>query len=468
MRTSGSRIEPALMAATVIHFFFADFFSTLTSTLFAENNWKTASSALRLVVAAGSADLPSPSSLATLGKAGAAGISSVVWRDSGVCEARLGDPSTNSLVNSGCLTTTGADAAVTEARGLSPVVDTPRASVTAASAPVVVKQPELTNELVDGSPSRASQTPESRHTTLEIPAAPALPSVASEEGLGKSAEPAATTRRKADEAVFQLFSANKVEVKVEKKSAKKKWITVAAISAGSILLPLVLMIPLFHHGTKSEAKHSVQPLPGASDPQPMTDAPNPSASKPPAQGKPLATTGKQQATDNQPTSEEEGTTSPQVQTTMMNDQLTAPTRIPKQNAENAPPPASLDTASTDGLGGGNANASMFNGHSQPNVKVAPSKPVAISSGVATGMLIQKTPPEYPPIAKTAHVAGTVELHAIISTDGTIKDLHALSGPVMLRQAALDAVRNWRYKPYRLNNQPVEVETTINVVFTLGG
>src|SRR5208337_857775 len=123
MRTSGSRIEPALMAATVIHFFFADFFSTLTSTLFAENNWKTASSALRLVVAAGSADLPSPSSLATLGKAGAAGISSVVWRDSGVCEARLGDPSTNSLVNSGCLTTTGADAAVTEARGLSTTGD---------------------------------------------------------------------------------------------------------------------------------------------------------------------------------------------------------------------------------------------------------------------------------------------------------------------------------------------------------
>jgi protein TonB len=83
------------------------------------------------------------------------------------------------------------------------------------------------------------------------------------------------------------------------------------------------------------------------------------------------------------------------------------------------------------------------------------------------MLVQKTPPEYPPIAKTAHVAGTVELHATISTDGTIKDLHAVSGPVMLRQAALDAVRNWRYKPYRLNSQPVEVETTVNVVFSLG-
>jgi protein TonB len=66
------------------------------------------------------------------------------------------------------------------------------------------------------------------------------------------------------------------------------------------------------------------------------------------------------------------------------------------------------------------------------------------------------------------VAGTVELHATITTNGTIKDLRAVSGPALLRQAAVDAVRNWRYKPYRLNNQPVEVETTINIVFTLGG
>jgi protein TonB len=198
-----------------------------------------------------------------------------------------------------------------------------------------------------------------------------------------------------------------------------------------------------------------------------TSEPTPQASsKPTAQGKPQTTTEKQQTTDNQPTSQEQTTTPAPVQPTMMNDQLTAPTRIPKQEAENAPPPSSSDTASADGLGGGNANVSMFSGHGQPTVKV--SRPVAISSGVATGMLIQRTPPDYPPLAKTAHVAGTVELHATISTNGTIKDLHAVSGPVMLRQAALDAVRNWRYKPYKLNDQPVEVETTINVVFTLGG
>jgi len=84
------------------------------------------------------------------------------------------------------------------------------------------------------------------------------------------------------------------------------------------------------------------------------------------------------------------------------------------------------------------------------------------------MLIERTPPVYPNIAKTARVSGTVELHAIISTNGTIKDLQVVSGPVMLRQAAVDAVRSWRYQPYKLNNQPVEVETTINVLFTLGG
>jgi TonB family protein len=351
---------------------------------------------------------------------------------------------------------------------LSPVVDRPRDLGSAASAPVIVKQQELTDELVNGSPSRASHKPEAHHTTNEVPVAPGLPNVATVDGTRNSPEPTATVRRKADEALIQLFSPKNIEVKGEQKTAKKKWITIAGVSAGAILLPLVLMIPLLHHGTKSVAKHSVQPLPGATDTQPNTNTPNPSASKPPAQGKPLATTEKQQTTDNQPTDEQEGTTPTQAQSTTMNDQLTAPTRIPKQEAENAPPPGSIDTAGADGLGGGNANASIFNGHAQPSIKVTASKPVAISSGVATGMLIQSTPPVYPSIAKTSRVAGTVELHAIISTNGTIKDLQAVSGPVMLRQAAVDAVRKWRYEPYRLNKQPVEVETTINVVFTLGG
>jgi protein TonB len=62
----------------------------------------------------------------------------------------------------------------------------------------------------------------------------------------------------------------------------------------------------------------------------------------------------------------------------------------------------------------------------------------------------------------------VVLQATISKTGTIEGLHVMSGPAMLQQAAMDAVRSWRYRPYLLNNEPVEVETTINVVFTLGG
>ena len=81
---------------------------------------------------------------------------------------------------------------------------------------------------------------------------------------------------------------------------------------------------------------------------------------------------------------------------------------------------------------------------------------------------QKTQPVYPPIAKAARVSGTVVLQATISKTGTIENLHVVSGPAMLQQAALDAVKSWRYRPYLLNSEPVEVETTVNVIFTLGG
>ena len=186
---------------------------------------------------------------------------------------------------------------------------------------------------------------------------------------------------------------------------------------------------------------------------------------------PPETTERQKTTDNHPANEVEGVNPSQAQTEMMNEQLTAPTQIPqdikKPVADNGPPPASFGAAGTDGLGGNGAIDGVFNGHAQPVNKVAPLKPLAISSGVAAGMLIRKTPPVYPPIAKSAHVSGTVELHATISKDGTIKDLNVVSGPAMLRQAAVDAVRNWRYKPYQLNNEPTEVETTISVIFTLG-
>jgi protein TonB len=83
-------------------------------------------------------------------------------------------------------------------------------------------------------------------------------------------------------------------------------------------------------------------------------------------------------------------------------------------------------------------------------------------------MIRQVQPVYPQIAKTAHVSGTVLLHAIISKDGSVQELQYVSGPPLLMKAAMDAVREWRYQPTLLNGEPVEVETTISVIFSLGG
>jgi protein TonB len=158
---------------------------------------------------------------------------------------------------------------------------------------------------------------------------------------------------------------------------------------------------------------------------------------------------------------------------MMNNQLTAPTKIPhdiKIVAEKEAPSSGFGVAGMEGLGGGGGGVmgSVFGSGSGPKVQAAPPKKISISGGVAAGFLMQKTMPMYPPIAKAARVQGTVVLQATISKTGTIEGLHVLSGPAMLQGAAMDAVRSWRYRPYLLNGDPVEVETTVNVVFSLGG
>jgi TonB family protein len=106
---------------------------------------------------------------------------------------------------------------------------------------------------------------------------------------------------------------------------------------------------------------------------------------------------------------------------------------------------------------------------KPNAAVAqhPRK-VAASAAVMMALLNHKVTPTYPPAAVAARVSGTVALQATIDTEGHVEQLKVVSGPYMLRQAALDVVKFWRYKPYLLNNEPVEVETMVNVVFKLSG
>ena len=100
-------------------------------------------------------------------------------------------------------------------------------------------------------------------------------------------------------------------------------------------------------------------------------------------------------------------------------------------------------------------------------KVATPKRVRVSQGVSEGLLVHKVTPTYPPLAKSARVQGSVVLQASIGKDGSIQNLKVVSGHPMLSAAALEAVKQWKYKPYFLNGQAVDVDTTITVNFTLG-
>jgi len=102
----------------------------------------------------------------------------------------------------------------------------------------------------------------------------------------------------------------------------------------------------------------------------------------------------------------------------------------------------------------------------PVVKQAPPQKIRVSAGVISGNLTYGPQPLYPAIAKAAHVSGTVVLSATISKTGTIEHLQAVSGSPMLVNAAIAAVSQWRYRPYLLSGEPVEVDTTINVIFNL--
>lgn len=92
--------------------------------------------------------------------------------------------------------------------------------------------------------------------------------------------------------------------------------------------------------------------------------------------------------------------------------------------------------------------------------------LAVDGQAQLGKIIERVEPEYPPLARQTRIQGTVRLHAIIGTDGRVEELEAIAGHPLLIQSAMDAVRKWRYSPTTLNGQPVEVETTIDVVFSL--
>jgi len=156
--------------------------------------------------------------------------------------------------------------------------------------------------------------------------------------------------------------------------------------------------------------------------------------------------------------------------------LRMPTRIPSSiptAGDDGPPtvgqsgpyiPGALGSGSPDGV------PNSFGTAPHP---IVPSAPVTIAppvriSHMSEGDLVRKILPVYPPLARSARIQGQVVLQAVISKQGVIERFQVLAGHPMLVPAAIEAVRQWRYRPYVLNNEPVEVETQITVNFSLGG
>jgi periplasmic protein TonB len=240
-----------------------------------------------------------------------------------------------------------------------------------------------------------------------------------------------------------MFEDSLVESRVGPVSSSKRWTMLASIGLQVAVVGVVMMLPLLHPEAmpfRLEAPKVLMPL----------------MPKPPV---PVVVERESAASSS-------SVTMPSVTRSLI------PTLLPGRDAaaNDAPPlvPFGSGMRMTDGLPSG-IGVPVGNG---PVVSVAPARapaaPLQVSKGVLQGMLIAPIRPVYPVIAKAAGVQGTVVVEAVISRKGTIESLHVVSGPAMLQSAALDAIREARYQPYRLNGEPTEVQTTITVNFRMGG
>jgi periplasmic protein TonB len=131
-----------------------------------------------------------------------------------------------------------------------------------------------------------------------------------------------------------------------------------------------------------------------------------------------------------------------------------------------PPPGAGVFGGVDSLLGGlGAGATGVAPPPPPPPKITRTK---VGGNVQEAKIISRPNPIYPPLARQARIQGKVQLHAIIDKEGRVSQLEVVSGHPLLVKAALDAVQNWRYQPTILNGEPVEVDTTIDVNFVLGG
>ena len=208
----------------------------------------------------------------------------------------------------------------------------------------------------------------------------------------------------------------------------------------------------------------------ATEPSPVTLAPSTTVASEPV-SKPKA--GLNSATATKIAAGKEGAAAPEVVTKTFAPAPihvnTEPAAARAQAPKQALAPAD-DTAAVlpNPLAVGSANDSTLPSliSTPANLPVAPVGTVRISQGVSQGLLIKKVQPQYPQNARAMRIEGPVQMQALIDKEGKITNVKVVKGQPVLARAAVDAVRQWRYKPYYLDGQPVEIQTEITVMFKL--
>jgi protein TonB len=161
----------------------------------------------------------------------------------------------------------------------------------------------------------------------------------------------------------------------------------------------------------------------------------------------------------------------------MGSRLMSPPVIPATVAiftETTPPPPMIDPSAAGvrhGIGDAQGRGTVLDSVLGSELALPPPPPAIRHPAVSRmmeGNLVHRVQPDYPPLARQTRVQGQVVLRAMISREGAIENLQVLSGHPMLIPAAVNAVRQWRYRPYVLNGEPVEVETQVTVNFVLSG
>ncbi len=237
-----------------------------------------------------------------------------------------------------------------------------------------------------------------------------------------------------------------LESSVDKRKRRNPWAYLISISLQTVLLGALVLVGLIH----------TEALPESMQLTFLTAPPPPPPPPPPPAAKPIRRIIRKRVSQ------------------MQKGVLRAPKAIPKEIAiieeEDIQDVGGVAFGVPGGVPGGQIGGVMggvLGGIPSAAPPPPPQKPIRVSSGVQAAKVIRKVRPTYPPIARQARIQGVVRLEAIIAKNGSIQNLRVIQGHPLLVQSALQAVKQWRYAPTLLNDQPVEVITYIDVIFKLG-